>query len=82
MQTFVAAGAIGLVAVVAKFDGTIEKARLAADGLLVVSLAHLLAGFEQRQGLCVAAHQQVAHVAGQSGNEVAAVESLLQYLVE
>ena len=81
-QALVAAGAVVEVAVVAKADSPVEEFLRTFLRLCLIAPPHLVADVEQRQGDGIAAHQQVAQVRRQTADEVAAVESALEYLVE
>ena len=60
LQAFVAAGTVGLVAVVAEADGAVEPLHLAALCLFCITLADVVAGFKQLGRLRIATDEQVA----------------------
>ena len=82
LQAFVAACAVGQVAVVAESYGLVEPLRLAALSLFGIALANVVAGFEQLCRGGVAADEQVAQVCGQSADERSSVEAFLEHFVE
>ena len=81
-EAFVAAGAVVEVAGVGQLDGAVEEGDGATPGLLAVAVADGGAHLQQGQGGGVAADQKVAEVLGKAGDEVVAVEALVQHLVE
>ena len=70
------------VALVHQLQRIVEEWYLALLGLLLIALAHLVAHFEQRQCLWVASHQHVAHMLGQTLNQQASIEALIDNRVE
>ena len=81
-KPFVFAGAIVQVAIIAQLHGSVEERQRAFLRLRLVALADACAYFEQGQGTRVFAYQQVAEVRGQAGDEMAAIESFVQHIVQ
>ena len=81
-QALVAAEAVVQIAVVTQLNGLIQERQGALPGLLAVALPNAGSYFKQGQGGGICADQQVAKMGSQSGDEMVAVEALVQYLVE
>ena len=81
-QALVAAEAVVQIAVVTQLNGLIQERQGALLGLLAVALPDAGPYFQQGQGGGICADQQVAEMGCQSGDEMVAVEALVQYLVE
>ena len=82
MQALVAAGTIGEIAFVGKFERLIDKADWTTLGLLLISVTHLLAHLQEWQGHGISADKQIAHVGCQPCHKVTTIEALLQHFVE
>lgn len=81
-QPFVLAHTVVEVAVGTLADGGVEETWLTALCLLAVTLTNLIARFEQFDGGCITADEQVAQVIVEAGDEMAAFESFGKNFVE
>ena len=59
-----------------------EETFVALLCLLTIALTHIVAHFEQRQCGRLTAHEQVAQVGGEVGDEIATIEATAQHLIE
>ena len=81
-QTFVGTGPIVDIALVHDLERLIEERRGAFLSLCLETLALRLADLQEGDGLRVFRHHHIAHVAGQSVNQMTAIEALGQNLVK
>ena len=81
-QTLVAALAVAQVALVHQFQCLIKEAGGTFLGLFLVFISLSLADFKQRKSLFVLGHQHVAYMLCQSVDEMSAVETLRDDIVE
>ena len=82
LQTLVAAGTIGQVTFIGKFESLVNKANRATLSLFIITVTHLIAHFQQGQCHLITTNQQIAHVGCQSCHEVTTIKALLQHVVE
>ena len=81
-QPLVAALAVVDVAIVHDFQCLIQELRLTSLRL-ILELLHLpLAHLQQRKRLRVFCHHHIAHMSSQSADEMSAIESLVDYIIE
>ena len=81
-QALVAALSVAQVALVHQFQSLVEELRRARLSLRAVLGALLLTHLEQLQRLLVLSHEHVAHVRGESVDEVTSVEALFYNRVQ